>query len=113
LDVSFYLKKLENKYKLNSNRLKEGFPGGSVVKNPPANAGDPALITGSWKSPRGGHGNPLKYFCQGNPMDRGVWWATVHRVHRVGHDWSDLAQQHRLKEGNNTEEDGNKIPLMT
>ena len=47
IDVSFYLKKLENKYKLNSNRLKEGFPGGSVVKNPPANAGDPALIAGS------------------------------------------------------------------
>ena len=32
------------------------------------------------KSPGGGHGNPLQYYCQGNPMDREAWWATVHRV---------------------------------
>ena len=38
-----------------------------------------------------GNGNPLQCSCLGNPMDRGAWWATVHGVARVGHDWSDLA----------------------
>ena len=53
----------------------------------------------SGRFPGGGHGNPLQYFYLENPMDRGALWATVHRVsktevtevHRVGHDWSDLA----------------------
>ena len=49
-----------------------GFPGGSVVKNPPANAGDMGSIPGSGISPGGGNGNPLQYSCLGNPMDRGV-----------------------------------------
>ena len=57
-----------------------------VVKNPPTNAGDPGLIPGSGRSPGGGHGNSLQYSCLENPMDRGVWQATVHRGHRVGHD---------------------------
>ena len=43
----------------------ESFPGSSVVKNPPANAGDPGLISGSGRSPREGNGNPLKYFLPG------------------------------------------------
>ena len=50
-----------------------GFPDGSVVKNPPANAGgarDVGSILGSRRSPGGGHGNPLQYSCLGNPMDR-------------------------------------------
>ena len=54
-----------------------GFPGGSVVKNPPANAGDAGLIPGPGRSPREGKGNPLHYSCLGNPMDRRVWQATV------------------------------------
>ena len=49
-----------------------GFPGGSVVKNPPANAGDLGLIPGSGRSPGEGNGNPLQYSCLGNPMDRGA-----------------------------------------
>ena len=60
-----------------------GFPGGSVVKNPPANAedtGDTGLIPGSGRSPGGGNSNPLQCSCLENPMDRGAWWATVHRV---------------------------------
>ena len=57
-----------------------GFPGGAGVKNPPANAGDMGLIPGSGRSPGEGNGNPLQYSCLGNPMDRGVWWATVHGV---------------------------------
>ena len=54
-----------------------------MVKNPPANAGDlrdEGSITGWGRSLRGEHGNPLQHSCQENPMDRGVWWATVHRV---------------------------------
>ena len=54
-----------------------------VVKNPPANAGDrrdAGSIPGSGRSPGGGQGNPLRYFCLENPTDRGDWWATVHRV---------------------------------
>ena len=60
-----------------------GFPGGAVVKNPPAsaeNAGDVGLIPGWGRSPEGGSGNLLQYSFLGNPMDRGAWWATVHRV---------------------------------
>ena len=57
-----------------------GFPGGSVVKNPPANAGDVGSVPGLGRSPGGGNGNPLQYSCLGNPLDRGAWWATVHGV---------------------------------
>ena len=58
-----------------------GFPGGSVIKNPSANAGDAkdkGSIPGSGSSLGGGHANPLQYSCLENPMDRGAWWATVH-----------------------------------
>ena len=48
----------------------KGFPGGSVIKNLPTNAGDVGSIPGSGKSPRGGNDNPLQYSCLGNPMDR-------------------------------------------
>ena len=58
----------------------KGFPGGSVVKNPPANAGNAILILGSKRSPGEGNGNPLQYPCLGNPVDRGSWGATVHGV---------------------------------
>ena len=56
-----------------------GFPRDSAVKNPPAKAGDTDLIPGSGRSLEG-KGNPLQCYCLGNPMDRGVWWATVHGV---------------------------------
>ena len=45
---------------------------GSVIKDLPANAGDPDLIPGSGRSPRGGHGIPLQFSCLENPMDRGA-----------------------------------------
>jgi len=51
-----------------------------VVKNPPADVRDAGLIPRSGRSPGGGHGNPLQYSCLENPMDRGAWRATVHRV---------------------------------
>ena len=60
-----------------------GFSGSSVVRNPPANAGDirdVGSIPGSGRSPGEGNGNPLQYSCLENPMDRGTWWFTVHRV---------------------------------
>ena len=57
-----------------------GFPGSSVVNNPPANGGAAGLIPGSGRSPGGGNGNPLQYSCLEKPMDRGAWWATVHGV---------------------------------
>ena len=57
-----------------------GFPGGSVVKNPPVNAGDMGSILGSGRSPGEGNGNPLQYSCLEKSMDRGVWQATVHGV---------------------------------
>ena len=54
-----------------------------LVKNLPANAADirdADSILGWGRSPGGGHGNPLQYFCLENPMDREAWWATVHGV---------------------------------
>ena len=60
-----------------------------MVKNLPTNAGDTSLIPGSGRSPGIGNGNSLQYSCLENPMDRGVWWATVHGVARE----SDMTQQ--------------------
>ena len=54
------------------------YPGGLEGKESTCNTGDPGLIPGSGRSPGGGNGNPLQYYCLGNPMDRG--WATVHGV---------------------------------
>ena len=59
---------------------RKGFPSGSVVKNPPANARDSGLILGLGRSPEGRNGNPLQYSCLENPMDRGLWQAIVHGV---------------------------------
>ena len=62
-----------------------------MVKNPPANAGD-IRDTGSnprlGRSPGGGHSIPFQYSCLENPMDRGVWQATVHRV--TGSDMTEV-----------------------
>ena len=54
-----------------------------VIKNPPANAADIRdrdSVPGSGRFYGRGHGNPLQYSCLENPMDRGAWWPTVHRV---------------------------------
>ena len=51
------------------------FPGVSVVKNPPANAGDMGSIPESKRSPQGENGNLLQYSCLENSMDRRVWQA--------------------------------------
>ena len=75
--------KLESLYYLISKQniklqLFEGFSGGSVAKNLPANAGDSGSILWSGRSSGEGNGNLLQYYCLGNPVDRGTWWATVH-----------------------------------
>ena len=62
----------------------------AVVRNPPADAGDAGSITGSGRFPGEGNGNPLQYSCLGNPMDRGAWWATVHRVAKDSHRTEQL-----------------------
>ena len=54
--------------------------GGSVVKNLPANVGDAGSIPGWGRYLGGGNGNPFQHSCLENPMDREVWWATVHGV---------------------------------
>ena len=60
--------------------LSLGFPGGSEDKTSACNAGDPGSIPGLGRYPGEGNGNPLQYSCLENPMDRGAWRATVHRV---------------------------------
>ena len=60
--------------------LDEGIPGGSVVKNPPANEEDIGSVPGLRRSPGEGNGNSLQYSCLGNPMDGEAWQAIVHEV---------------------------------
>ena len=57
-----------------------GFPGGSVVKNLPTNAGDAGWIPGLGRPPGEANGNPLQCSCLEDLMDRGAWWVTVHGV---------------------------------
>ena len=66
-----------------------GFPGGAVVKNLPANAGDARdadSIPGSGRSPGGGNSNPLQYSCMENPLDRGAWGLQSKGSQRVKQD---------------------------
>ena len=66
--------------------------GAPSVKNLPDNAGDirdMGLIPGSGRSLGGGHGNVFQYSCLENLIDRGAWWATVHRV---VNSWTGLEQ---------------------
>ena len=68
---------------LSSPKLALGFPGDASIKELPANAvdiRDLGSIPGSGRSLGGGYGNPLHYHCLENPMDKGPWQATVHRV---------------------------------
>ena len=75
----------------------QGFPDGSVVKNPPANARDArnaGLIPGSGRSPGEGDDNALWYSCLENPMDRRAWRAMSMGLQRVEQNWSNLARMH-------------------
>ena len=66
--------------------ISEGFPHRSVGKSSACNAGDLGSIPGSGISPGKGNDNPLTYSCLENPMVRGAWQATVHRMARVRHN---------------------------
>ena len=57
-----------------------GVPGGSDGKESACSTGDPSSIPWLGRSPGKGNRKPLRYSCLGNPMDRGAWWATVHRI---------------------------------
>ena len=57
-----------------------GFPGGLVVKNPPANVRDASSVPWLGRSPGEGNGNSLQYSWLWNPVDRGAWQTTVHEV---------------------------------
>ena len=73
------IRKLERGMQLKKPRSL-GFPGGSVVKNLPANAGDVCSIPGLGRSLGKRNDNPLQYSCLGNPTDRGAWRAIIHGV---------------------------------
>ena len=67
-------------------RKEEGFAVLSLKILVPYHAGDPGLIPGLEGSPEEGKDSPFQYSCLEDRMGRGVWWATVHGVARVGHD---------------------------
>ena len=74
-----------------------GFPSGSVVKNPPANAGDTSSIAGSGGSSGEGNGNPLQNFALENPMDKGGWQAnSLWGCKRFGHNLETEQQYNHL-----------------
>ena len=64
---------------------RSSFPGGSAIKNPPANAEDVGSVPGLGRSPGEGNGNTFQFSCLGSSMDRGALWATLHGVAKVGH----------------------------
>ena len=84
---NFFYGKIAGKSGFKVNKFKSACPRASqvvlVLKYPPTNEGhirDVSLIPGSERSAGAGHGNPLQYSCLANPMGRGAWQATVHRV---------------------------------
>ena len=68
-----------------------------LIKEPACNVVDLGLIPKLGRSPGEGNGNPLQYSCLKNPIDRGVWRATVHGVTRIGHDLETKPPHNFLK----------------
>ena len=62
--------------------MEDGLPWWLNGKESACNAGDMSSIPGLGRSPGEGNRNPIQYSCLGSPMDRGAWWATVHRVEK-------------------------------
>ena len=86
-----------------------------VVKNPPANAGnagDAGLIPRSGRSPGEGHGDPLQYSCLKDPVGRGAWRATVHRVAKNPTQLKRLSTHTAKRNGNRTH-DGAQGPTFS
>ena len=71
-----------------------GFPGNSVIKNLPANAGDAGSIPGSGSSPGEGNDNPLPYSCLEHSVDRGAWWDIVQGITKSWTQWTACAHAH-------------------
>ena len=78
------------------------FPGDSVVKNSPANAGDTSWIPSLGRYPGEGNGNPLQYSCLKNPTDRRIWQATVMESQRVRYNLVTEQQQQQRDKGQHT-----------
>ena len=76
--------------------IQRGFPDGSDGKESACNAGELSSIPKLGRSPGGVNGNPLKYSCLENPMDRGAWQATVHGVTK---SWTLLSDFHFIQRG--------------
>ena len=78
---------------LSTHMILLGFPGGTSGKEPAlpmqVDITDPSSIPGLGRSPGGGYGNPFQYSCLENPMDRGAWQGSVHRVTK---SWTQLKQ---------------------
>ena len=90
----------KSKVKLPKARSISGFPGGSVVKNPPANAGDAGdsgLIPALGRSPGEGNANPLQHSCLENPMDGGAWRLQVAKSQTGLSDYHSLIHEDRLR----------------
>ena len=95
-----------------------GFPGGILVKNPPANAGgmgdSGSMIPGSERSPGVGNGNPLQYSYLENPMDRGAWRGYTPWGHKESDMTERLSEEKRLnkipKQGINVTYEGRRRP---
>ena len=79
-----------------------------MAKNPPASAGDAGSIPGSGRSPREGNGNPLRYSCLENSMDRGAWWITVHEVRHDSDGACTLKKKKKREEGKGRKKTGRK-----
>ena len=87
-----------------------GFPGGSVVKNLPANARDTGLIPGLGRSPGDGNGNPLQHSCLEDPTDReGPGGLQSMGSQRVGHDFKTKQQQQWMGREKKYREEKKKI----
>ena len=99
LKINNFFNDLTKKRKESACGIKTGFLDDSVVKNPPANAGDLGSVPGLGRSPREGNGNPFQRSCVGNPMVRGAWRATSMGWQRIGHNLATKQQQNDIKIG--------------
>ena len=82
-----------------------GFPGGSVAKKLPTNAGDVGSIPGSGRSSEDGNGNPLQYSCLGESMDRGAGWPSQwgrEELAHLSHTHDSLLSPLIISSGQNT-----------
>ena len=79
-DVTRKLAELKNAVLLRGSIRYFGFLRWLSGKESACNAEDTESIPGFRRSPGEGNSNPLQYSCLGNPMNRGAWWTTVHRI---------------------------------